>query len=59
MKRNVWFWIITVLCIVAILLSPVLLYVLDDKHPGAFVFGGGIILWTITIILHEHNKQHK
>ena len=43
-----------VLCLVAVLLSPILMYFLDNKLPGAFVFAGAIVLWLITIILHEH-----
>ena len=54
-KRNsVWFWIITILCIVSVLLSPVLMYFLDNKLPGAFLFAGAIVFWIITIILYEN-----
>lgn len=52
-RSKIWFWIITILCILAVILSPVLMCVLKSKIPGALVFGGAIVLWIITIILHE------
>ena len=55
-KNSKWFWTVTILCLMALFASPILLYTLENKFPGAITFGGAIILWLIMIIIHEYSK---
>lgn len=55
-KNNIAFWIITILCVLVLLLSPIISYITKNLFLGACIFGVAIILWLITIILHEHRK---
>ena len=52
-KRNKLFWTITILCIVALFVSPIL-FATGLKIAGACTFEVAIVLWLITIIIHEH-----
>ena len=56
-KNNIAFWIITVLCIVSLILSPILGYIKKSAALGGYIFGGTIILWLCMVILHETEKH--
>ena len=56
--RNIAFWIITVLCIISLILSPVLAYIKRDLALGGYIFGGTIILWLCMVILNETGKHN-
>lgn len=56
MKKNLAFWIVTVLCILSLILALVLGYIKKSPSLGGCIFGGTIILWLCMIILHETRK---
>ena len=57
MKKNLAFWIVTVLCILSLILALVLGYIKKSPSLGGCIFGGTIILWLCMIILHETGKN--
>jgi hypothetical protein len=58
-RRNIAFWIVTILCIISLILSPIIGYIKKNIALSAYIFGGTIILWLCMVILHETNKHKK
>ena len=57
-NHNLAFWIVTGLCIVSLILSPVLAYIKKSPVLGGCIFGVSILLWLCMIVLNE-TKKHK
>ena len=58
-KHSIAFWIVTVLCIISLILSPIIGYIKKNIVLSAYIFGGTIILWLCMVILHETSKHKK